>query len=352
MEADLVPREKFMQGSNRISKHTVLSSGLNEADIRPPALLGEFRRLSIRDSAAFFSDHAALEHVPCPACGEDKPHPAFERQGFAFVACASCRSLYVTPRPAAEDLRRYYAESEASRFRVSQFSEETAAQRRHHQLRTNALWIGQVADAQDLPSQSAYGDVRTFTPALFEEVAGLERFDRLYSIEAQYPAKQATVQAASMESVPPLDAISAFEKLEHQYSPRLFLETLHTHLNPGGLLFLTTRTRDGFDLQLLWDKAPYIFVPEHLNLLSIEGIEQLLQQTGFELVELSTPGQLDVELVLQACTADPSIVLPPFFSELLARRDRLAHADFQAFLQKHRLSSHVRVAARKSLPVT
>ena len=141
--------------------------------------------------------------------------------------------------------------------------------------------------------------------------------------------------------------MSAFEKLEHQHAPLDFLVGLRDRLNPGGFLFLTTRTCSGFDLQMLWDKAPYIFVPEHLNLLSIAGLERLVQTSEFELVELSTPGQLDVELVLQACAADPSIALPRFIQTLLADRGPLAHQDFQAYLQKHRLSSHVRIALRK-----
>ena len=98
---------------------------------------------------------------------------------------------------------------------------------------------------------------------------------------------------------------------------------------------------------MLWDKAPYIFVPEHLNLLSIAGLEQLVQRSGFELVELSTPGQLDVEQVRLACQDDPAIRLPRFVETLLSARGPLAAEDFQAFLQKHRLSSHVRIAARK-----
>jgi hypothetical protein len=64
-------------------------------------------------------------------------------------------------------------------------------------------------------------------------------------------------------------------------------------------------------------------------------------------VELSTPGVLDVELVRQAVAHDPTIQLHPFFRDLLDRCPREAHEDFQEFLQKHRLSSHLRVAAVK-----
>jgi hypothetical protein len=110
---------------------------------------------------------------------------------------------------------------------------------------------------------------------------------------------------------------------------------------------MTTRTISGFDLQTLWDKTPYIFVPEHLNLLSIEGIRRLLESGGLNPMELSTPGQLDVELVIHAAKNDPTIELPRFIQYLLNERDRLAHHDFQEYLQKHRLSSHVRVAASR-----
>ena len=72
-------------GSSRVSKHTVLSSGLHDADIRPPALLSEFRRLSIRDAATYFpAGHR--EAVPCAGCGTGAPRPIthFERLKVEF----------------------------------------------------------------------------------------------------------------------------------------------------------------------------------------------------------------------------------------------------------------------------
>ncbi|MCH7960578.1 MAG: hypothetical protein IID08_10615 [Candidatus Hydrogenedentes bacterium] len=73
----------------------------------------------------------------------------------------------------------------------------------------------------------------------------------------------------------------------------------------------------------------------------------MVSRAGLDLVELSTPGQLDVELVLHATRDDRDIGLPRFIRYLLEERGEEAHADFQAFLQKHRLSSHVRVAAAR-----
>lgn len=339
-----------MSGSNRIMKHTVLSSGLLDADIRPPALLSEFRRLSLRDARTFFGASDALEAVACPACGADEPGSAFDKDGFSFVQCDACRSVYVSPRPRAALLARYFAESEASAYRAAAFAGGTAEQRRRHLLRGNASWMGQVVEQRGLPPRPAYADVRTYVAQLFDEVVDLDLFGDLYAVEPRVPLgahADVAVRVVTATGLPEVHVISAFEKLEHQHAPQTFLEGLRDRLVPGGLLFLTTRTCSGFDLQMLWDKAAYIYVPEHLNLLSIPGLEALLQRSGLELVELSTPGQLDVELVLQAAAADPSIVLPPFFQTLLADRGALAHRDFQAFLQKHRLSSHVRIAARR-----
>lgn len=331
-------------------KRVVVSTGLHVADIKPPALMSEFTRLSIEDTAAYLADTA--HHVPCvcPACGHAHGKPAFEKQGFHYHECDECRSVYVSPRPHEAALQKYYAESRASRFRAEHFSRDTAKARRFHLLRDNAYWMARITDEAGAKSNRIYADLRSHTPQIFDEVSGLNYFEALYSVEPVLSPDtecEAAVTTVTMHDLPLVGAISAFEKLEHRFSPHMFLEEACRKLVPGGLLFFTTRTISGFDMQVLWDKAPYIFVPEHLNLLSIEGIKLLVERLGLELVEVSTPGQLDLELVVRAAEADPGIQLPRFVQYLIQQRDPLAHADFQEFLQKHRLSSHVRVAARK-----
>lgn len=330
-------------------KRVVLTSGLRAADIRPPALMSEFKRLSVRDASAYLAAAPTLEAVVCPGCGAEDPVYSHAREEFNYQQCRACASLYVSPRPSLAALARYYEESEASHFRVEHFSRDTAKARRYHLLCSHADWMGQIVDEAGPKHAHAYGDVETYSPEIFEEIGRQGVFQSMYSVHPLL-APDATLHVRCVEAwqLPePLAAISAFEKLEHQFDPLALLRRMTELLAPGGIVFLTTRTSSGFDLQVLGEKAPYIFVPEHLNLLSVEGLHALMERAGLELVELSTPGQLDVQLVQAACAADPTISLPPFVDYLIKQRDTLAHEDFQAFLQKHRLSSHVRVAARK-----
>ncbi len=80
-------------------KRVVVSSGLQEVDIRPPALMSEFKRLSIHDAAEYFADSAKRVEVDCPACGANGGTPVFNKYDFLYVKCGRCGSVYVSPRP-------------------------------------------------------------------------------------------------------------------------------------------------------------------------------------------------------------------------------------------------------------
>jgi SAM-dependent methyltransferase len=260
-----------------------------------------------------------------------------------------CRSVFVKSRPHVADLQRYYSSSPASRLRIEYFIDETAAARTQHIIQSRVDWIDQVVGRIGEGLSLRVADLGTLYPGLFSELRTLKAVAHLHSVGADHevrPKLGADVMISGLEPGS-ADAVTAFEQLEHQADPRQYMADIGRMLRPGGHLFLTTRTISGFDLQMLWDQAPYIFVPEHLNLLSVEGLSQLVEDSGLELVELSTPGQLDVALVRETLDADPAIRIPRFADYLLRSRGDEAHEDLQAYLQKHRLSSHVRIVARR-----
>ena len=331
-------------------KRVVVTSELREVEIRPADLLSEFKRLSVEDAQAFFSDPSKLVEVLNPATDEGGSSFAFERDGFRYNRADACGSLFVSPRPKKEALEEYYANSQASAYRVEHYSRATVEARRTHLTRVNAGWMDQMIDETGNSEARSFVDIGTNSPAIFDEVKDLGLFDEMYSLnplpglEEECSARGVTIIDEPIENV---GAVTAWHQLENQFSPLELLQTAYEMLAPDGLFFFTTRTCDGFDLRMLWDKAPYIFVPEHLNLLSVAGLSQLVARGGLDLIELSTPGQLDLELTRHAAEQDKSIKLHPFVAYLIEERDELAHADFQAFLQKHRLSSYVRVAAAR-----
>ena len=331
-------------------KHVILVSDLRGEDIRPPVLFSKFRQLSIQDAQEFLSDPAKMVDVPCPACGSEAKDPSFKKNGFLFNACVRCKSVFVSPRPDQAALDNYYQNSRASRFRAEHYTKQTGEARRQLVLRSHASWMGRLFDEVGKTEARAYADLGTNYPLMFDEIKNLGLFDEFYSLDPIPGLDRACEERGvkvSHNGVSNLAAVTAFEQLEHEFSPRGLLTAAWDMLTPGGMLFLTTRTISGFDLQVLWDKAPYIYVPEHLNLISIEGMTGLLNEIGFEVIEFSTPGQLDLELVKLTMDDDPSLKLPSFISYLIKHHDAEAHQDFQEFLQKHRMSSHLRVAAVK-----
>ncbi len=141
--------------------------------------------------------------------------------------------------------------------------------------------------------------------------------------------------------------VSAFEVIERLFDPFAFMNRMNQVLEPGGLIFLTTLSISGFDLSLLRGKARNLLPPTHLTLLSYSGIQSMIDRSGFEIVEFSTPGRLDVALVLDAIERDESFELPPVINSILLNRGERTHEAFQDFLQQANMSSHVWIAARK-----
>lgn len=143
------------------------------------------------------------------------------------------------------------------------------------------------------------------------------------------------------------DVFTAFEVIERLFDPASFIREAYAKCRDGGLFFLTTNTGSGFEYQVLNGKSPRLHPPDRLNLLSIEALQDLLTGAGFELIELSTPGRLDVEIVRSAADSDPSVKLPEVLRYIFQHRDEKAWHSLQDFLQQNRLSSYLRIAARK-----
>ena len=142
------------------------------------------------------------------------------------------------------------------------------------------------------------------------------------------------------------DLLTCFEVLEHVPDPLLFLTSLQTMIRPGGFALVTTLGCDGFDIRLLGERANCICPPGHINFLSVKGFEAVFRRAGFATVEVSTPGELDVDIALN--TLKQSKVNLGGFEQFLLGCEPDVLADFQRFLVRNRLSSHTWILAQKA----
>ena len=115
----------------------------------------------------------------------------------------------------------------------------------------------------------------------------------------------------------------------------------------GGLCFITTISITGFDLQVLWDNSKSILPLDRINVFSQKGLKILFERHGFEMLEYSTPGVLDFDIVEDEFKKNPNLDIPRFVKTMLERNDEQLKQDFQTFLQVNRLSSFVRILLKK-----
>ena len=139
----------------------------------------------------------------------------------------------------------------------------------------------------------------------------------------------------------------SFEVIEHLFSPRDFLNSCASIMQPGGLLVLTCPNVKGFDIVALKALSDSVDV-EHLNYFHPKSLSYLVEECGFETLEVLTPGKLDAELVRKKIlSGEFDISSQPFLKQILLDEWERIGADFQQFLADNLLSSHMWIVARK-----
>jgi hypothetical protein len=336
-------------------RQVVMSDDYREAEVWPPTAFNKYLDMTRREVKRLLIDKGSLTDIPCPACNGDRRGSAFKKFGLQYVECMDCNTLYITPRPSEEAINRYFINSRAIEFWYSHVVKESLKARVGHLFRPRALWVANVT-GETFASPRMFVDVGSMYSEFLEEIDSLNLFqtkialDPLVDISGTLKKGIELVNKPVMKLAPGeinADVVTAIAVIDRVFNPESFLKKIRTILVDNGLLFFTTSTISGFDLQVLWENSKTIFPPDHMNLLSIEGIIRLLGRCGFEAIELSTPGQLDVEVVKNALRSNDKLKVPRFLSYLLNKRDEDAHHSFQEFLQRFQMSSHVRVAARK-----
>ena len=331
---------------------------MKESEIRPRELFNQYLELARKDIDRFFADHSQFVAVACPGCGSQTCELALVKLKFRYMLCSECGSLYLSPRPTVDMYETYYQDAESVKFWSSHFFKETAEARRQAifkpRARLVAEWLPKIGASSQ--SKRLFVDIGSGYAIFLQEVQRLELFEHIMGIEPEANLAQVgrnqgfTIVEKKLEAIGggeiSADFATAFEVLEHVFSPHDFLTAARRILRPGGILMFTTLTVSGFDIQVLWEHSKSIYPPHHINLLSTRGMRELVARSGLQLVDFSTPGELDVDIVRNIQRENPEIRLPRFITSLIDAPADVRN-QFQHFLKENELSSHIRVMVKR-----
>jgi hypothetical protein len=324
---------------------------MNEEDIRPKSIFDEYLRLARADTITYFED-AAKEAANCPGCGGSGA-PAFTKNGFVYEVCPNCNSLFVNPRPVVEAFMKYYTESPSAEFWATTFYKETAVARMEKLWRPKAQLVLDTLTRYGATCHSIVdigGGYGLFGEAMHELCGRIPTIiEPGPQLAAECRAKSLPViqkfleqvEAAELPSGP--KAFLSFELFEHLHDPAKFLVQLNRLMAPRDLFIMTTLSGSGVDIQVLWEGSKSVTPPHHLNFLNPQSIVQLLRRTGFESLEVTTPGKLDIDILANNLAQ----VKDRFWRTFIATASAAERAEWQQLIAKSGWSSHMMAVCRK-----
>ncbi len=329
-------------------KNIVVADQYSQSDLKPSDLLQQYLNMLPKDVTEFLSTSAVLTKQ-CPACNSLRGEPKFIKFGLQYHECDACATWYVVNRPSDEAISNFYRQAPSRQFWRNQLSEASRQQRKEKIIKPRFEWM-MDSIMEHCPKAEHWVDVHTSQKRYVEAMAAMPIAQK----SLLSPYCEGTLGNITRIDKPWWQAdglkaqvISVFEVLDHTSDVAGLMTAVRGMLNSGGLCFITTILSSGFDVKELGGQAPNIFPPDRLNVFSAKGLKALLERNGFECLEFSTPGILDVAIVAKALKENPDITVSPFVRDLVLNQDDDVRKSFQEFLQANMLSSYGRILVRK-----
>ncbi|MEJ2540240.1 MAG: class I SAM-dependent methyltransferase [Gemmatimonadota bacterium] len=253
------------------------------------------------------------EVTACLACGGTRwrtevevraqMHP--EPEPFTFVRCASCGLVFLNPRVPASELGRYYTDAylpyrgpEAWGPFAPLVALELAAtdRKRVRRVRRFAGTVGTGTRVLDVGCGRP-----SFLKRLVEATGavgiGVDFSDAGWRDEPdRWRGLDLRVGGADVDLDAPVDVVTMWHYLEHDYRPRETLERVRG-LAPRGCLVVEVPDHDGWTRRRHGGWWAGYHAPRHTALYTPETLGTLLEQSGWRLERILTRGTLDPYVV-------------------------------------------------------
>jgi len=317
----------------------------------------EKKKPALEHDITYLQDRIPLfVSVNCVACGSDNHSVWGEKMKFTYSECGECKTIFMNPRGDENLMGEFYKQSKNYAFWNKYIFPASDEIRKEKIFRPRAnKTVGfckkyGVKGGTMLEIGSAFG-------TYCEAVSDLKYFERIVAVEPT-PGLAETCREKGIETFEQtiedlefkkesVDVVANFEVIEHLSNPKKFIQQSADLLRKGGIFICTCPSGTGLGTLVLKEQAKVVD-HEHVNYFNGDSLSLVLAECGLETLEVSTPGELDAEMLYSEFKSNPeAFKTNSFFSHLFQNLNDTTLGEFQQFLKDNLLSSHLWIVARK-----
>lgn len=310
-------------------------------DIRPSNLVVGQRSAYQKDLDRYKHQMDLFQLRNCPGCNSDSSLPFSTHHEFKFSRCPSCFTVFMNPGPSESIVSDLYANSANYEYWAKEMYPRTRSMRRQTLHRERAHFALSIAKnvlikrpLRVLEIGAGTGD----SMAILIEESTIE-IDG-YVIEPNpdmwgHLIENGCNVVSGIEEIQgqKFDLIIAYEVLEHILEPRTFVKIFRDFLSDTGFFLFSTPNAHSIEVQFLGDESTTLDI-EHISVLTPSAIHSIAAFTNLEVVEISTPGNFDLELISSK------------FADRFDAFKLEKYPDLQNFIKASCLSSHMKVVLK------
>jgi 2-polyprenyl-3-methyl-5-hydroxy-6-metoxy-1,4-benzoquinol methylase len=329
-------------------------------DIRPSFLMKKQKDAYNKDLEFYRNSINQFCPRNCPGCNkyvspiDSDLNLYFEKDGFNYLKCKSCWTIYMNPGPSKDLIKKFYEISENYKFFADYIYPQTREKRNLsiHSARVSLILeslkkfrLGYDNDKfKILEVGAGDGAVLTMLKKLMPSwnLTSVEpNSDSIKSgigLNKDFRVVNSNFEDNDLQ-IDKQDVICAFEVLEHILNPLTLFEFANEHLKENGLLIFTTPNAHSIEVNYLKKCSTTIDI-EHISVLTPSAIFNLASKTNFVVEELNSNGYLDLDLIIN------SFRIPKFVSLILYKLMILF--SIQNKIRDFNLSSNMKIVLRKT----
>ena len=323
---------------------------MKEKSIRPKKIFDKYIALSKKDAKKFFYN-SSKQYILCPACKKNGKF-YIEKDNFKYYKCQKCLTIYANPRHNAKAFQRYYSLSSSAKFWATDFYKKTLKERVKRMWKPKAKFVQHIIKKEKNIKNII--DIGAGYGLFLNEIKKKSKINT-YALE---PSKilgnickenKHAVLNYFLENIPKSkipkskNIYTCFELFEHLHDPKLFLKKLYGFMKKGEMVILTTLSGVGLDINVLGKASKSIQPPYHINFFNPESIEYLLKKIRFKVIKITTPGKLDIDILVN----NYQKIENPFWKKFIKNSTYVEKNRMQKFIQKNLLSSHMSIIFKK-----